>query len=238
MASDENGFHMHGRDVPHPKRKYREKQQRGLKDVDSAARVRNLKILLYSFPGGVGGALGGGFIGVGAIPGFIVGFLIVFLVTRGLTESAGAAAGAIYHPSGKSTPKKREYSYAESLAARGRYEEAVVAYEVGISEFPEDPEPYIRIARLQRDKLADYEQAAHWFKRARQDAEISMGQELVVTQELIEIYGKKLDQPTRSIPELARILDRFPDDQVADWASTELARLREIVAERERERSE
>jgi tetratricopeptide (TPR) repeat protein len=147
----------------------------------------------------------------------------------GASEGAGAAAGKIYHPSGRSTPVKHEYSYPESLAARGRYEEAVTAYQVAVSEFPEDPEPYIRIARLNRDKLSEYEDAVFWFKRARNDSEIPSGQELLVTQEIIEIYREKLGTPTRAIPELARILDRFPEDQVAGWARGELARLKEQV---------
>ena len=237
MSNDDPNVQEPGRSVPHPKRKYEEKQRHRLKDVDSAARARTFKTLVYSIPGGVGGALGSAYGGFGPLPGFVVGFLIVYLVTKIAVESAGTAAGTIYHPSGRSTPVKHEYSYPESLAARGRYEEAVTAYEAAVSEFPEDPEPYIRIARLKRDKLAGYEDATYWFKRARKDAAISKGQELLVTQELIEIYRAKLGTPTRAIPELARILDRFPDDQSADWARGELARLKEQVRAEEKERA-
>jgi tetratricopeptide (TPR) repeat protein len=195
-----------------------------------------LKTLAYSVPGGVAGALGSAFVGFGPLPGFIVGFLVVYLVTKGASEGAGSAAGAIYHPSGRSTPAKHEYSYPESLAARGRYDEAVTGYEVAVSEFPEDPEPYIRIARLKRDKLSEYEDAVFWFKRARKDSDITPGQELLVTQEIIEIFRDRLGTPTRGIPELARIIERFPEDQAADWARHEMARLKEQVAAEEEER--
>ena len=215
--------------VPHPKRAYQEKQRHQVKDVDSTARMRTLNMLAYSFPGGVAGALGSWFGGFGPLPGFIVGYLVVFLVTKTISESSGKAAGTIYHPSGRSTPVKHEYSYAESLAARGRYEEATVAYEAAVSEFPEDPEPYLRIARLYRDKLDSFEQAVFWFKRARNDSAISKGQELLATQEIVEIYRDKLNSPKRAIPELARILDRFPEHQSADWARGELERLKEQV---------
>lgn len=237
MPTDDSNEVQPNAAVPHPKRKYEEKQPRRLKDVDSAARARTFKMLLYSVPGGVAGAMGGAFAGIGALPGFIVGFLFVFLVTRGTAEGAGTAAGAIYHPSGRSAPVKREYSYAESLAARGRYEEAITAYEVGVSEFPEDPEPYMRIARLKRDRLGEFEDAVFWFKRARNDSEISEGQELLVTQEMIEVYRDKLDAPTRAIPELARLIDRFPDDQAADWARDEMGKLKEQVRAEEEERA-
>jgi hypothetical protein len=108
---------------------------------------------------------------------------------------------------------------------------------VAVSEFPEDPEPYIRIARLKRDKLSQYEDAVFWFKRARNDSDISGGQELLVTQEMIEIYRDKLETPTRAIPELARIVDRFPEDQAAEWAQEELARLKELVRAEQQERA-
>jgi len=226
MSTDETRGREPERSVPHPKRAYEEKQRSQVKDVDSTARMRTLNTLAYSVPGGVAGALGSWFGGYGPVPGFVVGYLVVFLVTRFFSEGSGKTAGTIYHPSGKSTPKKHEYSYAESLAARGRYEEATVAYEVAVSEFPEDPEPYLRIARLYRDKLESFEEAVFWFKRARNDSAIPRGQELLATQEIIEIYRDKLNTPKRAIPELARILDRFPEDQTADWARGELTRLK------------
>lgn len=237
MSSVDPNDEKAGRSVPSPKRKYEEKQRGRLKDVDSAARVLTLKALTYSVAGGAAGAMGSTVAGLGPVPGFIVGFLIVFLVTKGLSEGAGGVAGKIYHPSGRSTPGKHEYSYPESLAARGLYEEAVTAYEAAVSEFPEDPEPYIRIARLKRDKLSEFEEAVFWFKRARADSKIAAGQELLVTQEMIEIYRDKQGTPTRAIPELARMIDRFPNDQVADWARGELARLKEQVRTEEEERA-
>ena len=193
-------------------------------------------MLAYSFAGGFAGALGSWFGGFGPVPGFIVGYLLVFLVTKSIVEGSGKTAGTIYHPSGRSTPVKHEYSYPESLAARGRYEEATIAYEAAVSEFPDDPEPYLRIARLYRDKLDLFEQAVHWFKRARNDSAISKGQELLASQEIIEVYRDKLHTPKRAIPELARLLDRFPENQSADWARAELARLKEQVRVDEGER--
>lgn len=236
MTSDDQGDQAPQRAVAPPKRTYQEKQKSRLKDVDSTARVRNLHMLAYSLPGGVAGALGSWFGGFGPLPGFVIGCSVVFVVTKTISESSGSAAGTIYHPSGRSTPVKHEYSYAESLVARGRYEEATVAYEVAVSEFPDDPEPYLRIARLYRDKLEEYEQAVFWFKRARNDSAISSGQELLATQEIIEVYRDKLRTPKRAIPELARLLDRFPDNQTAGWARTELARLKALVQADEVER--
>ena len=218
--------------VPPPKRTY-EKREYG-RDVDLAKRARIIKMVAFSATGGVVGSLGGFAVaynlevnpGIWRVIGFLLGFLFTFVLTNFLTEGAGVVAGTIYHPSGKSTPPKREYSYAESLAARGHYEEAVTAYQLCCADFPEDPEPYVKIARLYRDKLEQYEDALFWFKRARSDAQVDKGRELLITQEIIEIHTSKLDVPQKAIPELARLVDRFPEDPVADWARGEIVRLR------------
>jgi len=237
MSADQPEAHQPDRSVPHPKRKYeRQQPKRQIRDVDSAGQVRTFTMAIYACPGAFVGAIASWFIGIGPLPGLFLGYLIAFFVTKAIVEGSGKTASTIYAPSGKSTPVKHEYSYAESLAARGRYEEAVTAYEVAVSKFPEDPEPYLRIARMKRDKLAEFEEAVFWFKRARKDSQSSRGQELLATQEIVEIYHKKLGAPTRAIPELARIIDRFPDDPVADWAREELARLKELVAAEQKER--
>ena len=219
--------------VPPPKRTY-EKHEHN-KDVDLAKRGLIIKMVGLSLAGGAIGVFGGFGVaqkfelnqGLWRVIGFVLGFLFTFIVTNFFTEGAGVVAGTIYHPSGKSTPPKREYSYPESLAARGHYDEAVTAYQLCCADFPEDPEPYVRIARLYRDKLEKHADALFWFKRARSDAQVDKGRELLITQEIIEIHTQKLDVPEKAIPELARLVDRFPEDPVADWARGEIVRLRE-----------
>jgi len=201
--------------------------RKGPKEIDSAKRSRILRIGALSLAGGVIGALGGWYAGFGVIPGFMVGFTIVFAITFGLVEGAGKMMSTVYNPSGGSTPVRREYSYPESLAVRGRYEDAIDAYQVCCADFPEDPEPYVRIARIYRDEMGQLDEALYWFKRGRSEANVDSGRELLITQEIIDIYTKKLDTPRRAIPELARIKERFPDHPSAQWASAEIARLRQ-----------
>jgi tetratricopeptide (TPR) repeat protein len=198
-----------------------------LRDVDSAQRTRLYQAAAWSLAGGAVGALGGWFSGIGAIPGFVVGFAVSFFLSLGLAEGAGKVAGIIHNPSGKSTPAVRQYSYPESLAVRCRFEDAIDAYQVCCADYPDDPEPYVRIGRIYRDELRQYDEALVWLKRARTEATVDRGRELLITQEIIEIYSRKLAQPERAIPELARIVDRFPNDPAADVARREIARLRQ-----------
>jgi hypothetical protein len=139
-------------------------------------------------------------------------------------------------PKGTSTPHKAEYSQAKALAAQGRYEEAVAAYEIAAAESGGDPTPYIAIARIQRDQLGDHEAAAGWFRRVRRDATLTPGLELLVAQELVELYTKKLGQPRRAIPELARIPGLAPGTAQAEAAERELATLRARLLDEEEDR--
>ena len=201
------------------------------RDFDAARRARILMAASWSLAGGAIGGLAGWFIGVGALIGFIVGFSVTLTVSLVIVEGAGKLVGTIHGPSGKSTPVVREYSYPESLAIRGRYEDAIDAYQVCCTDYPEDPEPYVRVARIYRDNLSQYDEALLWFKRARTEATISRGHELLITQEIIEIYTRKLNTPERAIPELARIAQKYAGDPGGESAKQELHRLRKGLGE-------
>ena len=208
------------------------------KDSDLAERARKLQAFTWAFAvavtmGTIGGAgvayLSGWNPIVGAVLGFVTILSGVYLLSTRLVGGVGELAGSLHNPSGKSTPPKREYSRAQSLVARGLYEEAAIAYEVHCVEHPEDPEPHLRIARLLRDKLQRYDDAVSWLRRARTDAKLSSGQELVITQEIIELYTRKLGTPRKAMPELASICKNFPDTPAAEGARKELSEMRTML---------
>ena len=109
--------------------------------------------------------------------------------------------------------------------------EAIEVYEDAVTIYPADPEPYVCIARIYRDRLGGFEDAVSWFKRARAESNMESGREMLVTQEIIEIYRRRLDQPRRAIPELARLIDKFPNNPSRDAAQQELAALKAAVAQ-------
>lgn len=193
---------------------------------------------MWSLPGAMGGGLfgyagmlygrwGGELVLVLAIAGLLLSFSLPLV----LAEIGGRAARTLYNPSGGGTPRRREYSQAESLAARGRYDEAVAAFEVASAADPTDPTPSLRIARIHRDRLAKHEDAATWFKRALDRAEPGSGLALLVVKELVELYAVKLGTPARAAPLLARLAEGRPGTPEADWAHHELGRLKERLAE-------
>lgn len=210
---------------------------RRLRDVDAGDRAVRLRALTFALLVGMAmGGTGGGLLF--GLPGAIIGFFAVsigiYVGSLLIVGQAHAAAQTIYNPSGDSTPYKEQYSYAASLAIRGRYAEAAAAYELHAIENPAEPEPYLQLARLYRDKLKRYDDALAWFRRARTDAKLGPGQELYVIQEIIDLYVGHLRTPRKAIPELTLVCQRFPATPAARAAQKQLAEMREMLA-RERE---
>lgn len=215
--------------VPPPQRRYAERPYRT--EIDVAERVRAVGSLVIGagFGGLVGVRLGIGFV-AGAVPGAVV----VWFIVRWIPELAARWVGGSLEPSGATTPRRAEYSQAQALEAQGKYGEAADAYEVAAVESEGDPEPYLRLARLYRDKLHQPDDALAWFQRARTDAELTSGQELLVIQEIVDLYTNRLGTPRKAIPELLTLSRRFPDSPAAQAAERELAEIRDMLA-RERD---
>ncbi|MDQ6636086.1 MAG: hypothetical protein M3Z10_15155, partial [Gemmatimonadota bacterium] len=79
--------------------------------------------------------------GLGALPASLVSLatatvcsVALYRVTLGSTNAAGAAIRMVTLPSGRSTPYEEQFSYQESLAARGDVAGALASYEAVIME--------------------------------------------------------------------------------------------------------
>ena len=158
----------------------------------------------------------------GVAVGAIAYFGALFIADRG-----GAIGASIYQPSGSSTPAVREYSLADSLVARGRIDEAAEAYQLLSEDYPGDPEPRLRHARLLRDKAERYEEAAQIFKSILGMAGLKPETELVALRELVELCTHKLHAPQRALPYLARISEKFAGTPTAQWARAEALEIKQ-----------
>lgn len=225
-------------DLPKSRRTFSEPPPRsGLRDRDATDRIIFFKAALAGIPGFVlGGALGVFLAAKGIAPGWVsalcpflgAGFVsgLVLLITY----KAGDAASSIYAPSGNTTPHKKEYSQAESLVARGLYQEAVTAFELAVAENPTDPTPYLRVARTYRDNLSQFEDAARWFRRALRESAIPPGVALLARKELVELYTHRLRTPERALPELARMVEEMPDTPDGQWAAGQYRAIKETLS--------
>lgn len=161
----------------------------------------------------------------------VVVFLVILFMPTVIANKTGDAGAAIYTPSGHSTPPVREYSLAESLVAGGKYEDAADAYQLLADDYPHDPEPPLRYARLLRDKMMRFEDAAAWFKRALKAEDIQEATEVATTRELIELHTHKLRTPAQALPYLARLQEKYPANPAAAWAHQEYLAIKQSMLE-------
>jgi len=215
---------------------------RGVRDVDQFERVLQFRILAWSIVGAFLGFLLGVFVtaqggvGVGVVLfTTLTGWVVSMVVPNLILRWAGSAGSTLYSPSGKSTPHQKEYSLADSYAARGRYEEAVRAFSEAVETDPTDPTPYLRAARIERDHMDNGDRAALWFKRALEQSGMGGGLLTLTRKELVELYEIRMGQPGRAISLLARIAEEEAATPDGAWAALEVVRLKEIVAAEEEE---
>lgn len=208
------------------RRVYRERQHSG-PATDAQDQLVSIASVVMGFA--LGGLFGVRF-EVGFLTGGLAGIIISYVSAKLFLAVAVKTISASLNPSGASTPYKSEYSQVQSLMVRGKYGEAAEAWEIAALESDGDPEPYLQLARLYRDKLHQYDDALAWFRRARTDARLSGGQELLAIQEIIELYTNKLGTPRKALPELITLCERFPKTPAADGAEREIAEMREMMA--------
>ncbi|MFQ5536609.1 MAG: tetratricopeptide repeat protein [Gemmatimonadota bacterium] len=203
------------------------------RDRDAVEAGFRFQVLMWSPVGLILGALLGVFgnRALGWPPWTIVAlaaaaWLVAYAGPLIILHLAGKSAAVLYAPTGSTTPHLPEYSRADALLVRGAYEDAVHLLELAVQEAPQDPRPYLKIARTYRDHLDGLDDAARWFRRVLREVKMASASTLQVRRELIELYVHRMKKPSRAAPELARIADEAEDAEVARWAEEELARIR------------
>lgn len=179
-----------------PRRRYPGPRKGGPRDVDAPEQIRST----FSIPIGVGiGLIWGSLLPTGPILGALLGAVVMWGIVKYVPALAGRALlRSTLEPSGRSTPRRREYSEAASLAARGRYREAAAAYRAAAVAHPDDPEPRLRLAALYRDHLQDPREAAAWYRAVLEVGPESAGQERMVRDAIARLGGT--DAPPGGAP--------------------------------------
>ncbi|MGQ0650019.1 MAG: hypothetical protein ACT4P7_20915 [Gemmatimonadaceae bacterium] len=164
----------------------------------------------------------------GAIATGIVTGVVVRWVALGISEGAGRAFLALVQPSGDSTPYEAEFSQAQAMAAAGDTDGAILAYEAEMRRLPHNVAVRIQSADLhaRHDRAERAEVLFLEARRLTSDA----NQELYCTQRLIDLRLGALRAPARALPELRRIVDRFPGSREAAGARSALARLKDELS--------
>jgi hypothetical protein len=200
-----------------------------LRDVDSAERAFRIKAGAYAAVIGIVGiglgvlaATRSGLSPLLGVAGGVGAGAATYLVVMYVSERMGGVAASLYRPSGSSTPAIREYSFADSLVARAMIAEAVAEYGRLSAQYPEDPEPLLRRARVQRDYQKAYGDAAVTFKQVLAITTLKPETRLATLRELVELHVQRQRDPRAALPHLARIAETFSGTAAAEWARTEL----------------
>lgn len=154
---------------------------------------------------------------------------IVYATSLYLSERSGRIGASLFSPDNHSTPPVRQYSLADSLVARGKFEDAREAYELLAEDFPDDPEPRIRLARLLRDPLQQPDAAADWFRKVLAMKSLDAATDIAVHKEISELYMHRLHAPRRALPYLAKLSSVHRDHPVGKWAHDELAEIKQAM---------
>jgi Tetratricopeptide repeat len=134
----------------------------------------------------MGAVLGGMRLGgmLGVLIGATAVAAAVYAVSGVLSEWSARGARAVLLPSGRSTPSRHGFSQVDAAIMRRRYAEAAALLESAAMDDPEDPEAYLRLARLHRDHLDDPRRAQAWFQHARATGRLTPGERRRVDDEL------------------------------------------------------
>lgn len=146
----------------------------------------------------------------------------------GLASAAGAGSIARYvtMPSGSSTPYEEQFSYQESLAARGDVAGALESYEAVISERHGAVSPRLKAAELYARQGKNPRRAAELLREVRDLPTATSREALYAASRLVDLYGGALDEPGRALVELRRIVELYPNTDVAAGARVAIARIK------------
>ena len=192
------------------------------------------KIASYLLVPIVGGGLVGttyfahqGFSNAGVIAGGLVGALLggagsALLITSA-SEGMGRMFGEFIQPN--RSPYERQYSYEDSLVMRGDVEGALASYEKIIAEAPNDPQPRIRAADLcAKSQLR--ERAETLFRAVQRLPHVAAKDDMYASNRLVDLYLAWPGHEMKGLRELRRLIDTYPETDVAERARAGVVNLK------------
>jgi len=169
--------------------------------------------------------LAASFVALSALAGAILlGSWWWFFVSR-VSRGAGAMFGEFIQPTGSRTPYEPQYSEQDAMVMRGQVSRALASYEEIILSSPNDPQPRIRAADLYA-KNGQRDRAEALYKAVQRLPGIAAKDDVYVSNRLVDLYLQWSDREARALTELRRLIDIYPESDVAERARQGLANLK------------
>jgi hypothetical protein len=143
------------------------------------------------------------------------------------SEIMGRTTSQILHPS--STARGREYSGVAALVARGRYQDAILAYETAAAEYPDDYIPCLKLAALLSERVGDAEGSLRWYREARRRG-VHPAEERAVMRQMVEA-AERGGNGLLAAPDLARYAEERTGTDEEAWARRTLVELKQALRE-------
>lgn len=159
-----------------------------------------------------------------------VGSLVTFMALK-FASGSGAVMKAFTLPSGNSTPYEEQFSYQESMIARGDVDGALESFEAIIAECPDSVNVRLKAAEHYAARRRNPKRAAELFVEARKIAGVTSRDAIYATSRLIDLYDGPLDEPGRALVEMRRVIEQYPDSAVAKHARAALPSLKARINE-------
>src|SRR3990170_5399504 len=181
--------------------------------------------------GSIGGALAaraefpGGWIAFAVLVGAVLGAAGTALFVLSVSTGAGNAFRSFIQPSGNHTPYERQFSYEDSLVMRGDVAGALASYERIIAESPKEAQPRLRAAEVCLSSKLN-EKAELLFRSVQRLPRVTARDDVYASHRLVDLYRMWPGKETKGLRELRRLIDTYPDTDVAARAREGLVSLK------------
>jgi hypothetical protein len=156
--------------------------------------------------------------------------LLAGLLVAALGPGIGYAFGTIWRTiavDGGSTPSVPQYSYEQSLIMQGKVDEALASLETIIAAGPGEIRPRIIAADVYSREARNPERAAALLRQAQQIRPITAGDDIYITNRLVDLYVGPLNMPSAAMRELSHLVRRHYNTRAGDYARTALFALKQ-----------
>jgi hypothetical protein len=159
-----------------------------------------------------------------AVGGAIIvpGFWWVF-VSR-VSHGAGKVFGEFIQPTAAGS-YERQYSHEDAMVMRGDPGGALASYEEIILEVPDDPQPRLRAAELCAN-LQLRERAEELYRSVQRLPNVKKQDDVYASNRLVDLYLAWPDHQKKGLRELRRLVDTYPETDVAERARAGLVNLK------------
>jgi hypothetical protein len=155
--------------------------------------------------------------------------IVAGTATGGMGWFMGHAAGSAWKRfavDGTSTPYHEQYSYQQALVMQGKVDEALESFEAVIAEKPAEVDPRVKAAELYAREKQNHKRAAELFRQVQRIETVTPGEDIYVTNRLVDLFVGPLNHPGRALVELRRLVDRYPGSDAAAYARDALVALK------------